>query len=231
MNVCKIYTLNDAESGCVRYVGKTTQTLNNRLRAHLNDKGFSHKTNWIKSVSGKISINLIEECESQNWEDRERFWISHYRSIGAKITNQRDGGGGVGYQRGDARAKISQKLKGRKCPCSEKRAKAISDAKRGKPNYAAIGRVYSEEHRRNISRALIGRPSATKGVKQSAEHVSKRIAARIANKSFSVSLRVINKKTGSEYWCLAEASRASGIPKTTLRRLTLDGNSDWEIAR
>lgn len=78
MKTCKIYTLNETESGHVRYVGKTIQPLNDRLRAHLNDKNFSHKTNWIKSVSWKISINLIEECESQNWEDREKFWISHY---------------------------------------------------------------------------------------------------------------------------------------------------------
>lgn len=39
-------------------------------------------------------MDIIEECYD-NWDERERFWISYYRMIGENICNLTDGGEGI----------------------------------------------------------------------------------------------------------------------------------------
>lgn len=96
MEEYKIYSLNDPLSNEIRYIGKTISPLFKRLSSHYNDKNISYKTNWINSLKEKglkPKINLIEVCYENNWEEREKFWISHYRKI-TRLTNYLDGGQG-----------------------------------------------------------------------------------------------------------------------------------------
>lgn len=89
-----IYTLNDPETGEVRYVGKTSAKLQKRLVQHVHaaKSEKTHRDKWIKSLSSRPTIELIEDVEDGLWEDRERFWISHFRTSG-RLTNIADGGG------------------------------------------------------------------------------------------------------------------------------------------
>lgn len=53
MKEYKIYSLNDPETGEVRYVGKTVSPLYKRLSSHYRDKSKSYKTFWIYSLKKK----------------------------------------------------------------------------------------------------------------------------------------------------------------------------------
>ena len=81
----KIYVLKSPISLKVRYVGFTTKSLNRRLGAHINEakssKKSTKKNNWIKyllNINKKPLICLVEYCNANNWEVKEKYWISHY---------------------------------------------------------------------------------------------------------------------------------------------------------
>ena len=62
----KIYTISNPITGEIRYVGKTIQSLNERLRKHMTDKRNSYKVNWLKQLklNGIVpEIMLIDECD------------------------------------------------------------------------------------------------------------------------------------------------------------------------
>ncbi len=111
MEEYKIYSLIDPITNEIRYVGKTVSPLYKRLSSHYRDKKKSYKTNWINTLRNKglkPLIKLIEICKSDNWEEREKHWISYYRKV-YSLTNYLDGGQGQqkGYKHTDeAKEKI-----------------------------------------------------------------------------------------------------------------------------
>ncbi len=95
----KIYTLSDPQTNTIRYVGKTSSTLESRLSGHITlaKKGLTkyHSSRWIKSLllKGLIpKIELIEEVEDSQWEVLEIYWIEQFRQWGFKLTNIQKGG-------------------------------------------------------------------------------------------------------------------------------------------
>lgn len=79
----------------IRYIGKTKLPLWKRLDSHwycssrIKDK----KNCWIRKLKSKglrPVIWPIEICNSQNWPDRERYWIKLFRPL--SILNMCDGG-------------------------------------------------------------------------------------------------------------------------------------------
>ena len=97
----KVYYLQDPITKEIRYVGVTTQTLNNRLSGHIYDaknKKGRHVLHWIASILEqglKPEIHLIEECDDSIWQDREMYWIKEYKDRGYNLTNIDKGGNGV----------------------------------------------------------------------------------------------------------------------------------------
>ena len=95
----KIYTLSEP-SGIIRYVGKTSGTLNDRLYDHLYEakRGInSHKNKWIRMLlrQGLLpTIHQIDEVEGDGC-DREIGWISFYKIMGLDLVNATDGGDGL----------------------------------------------------------------------------------------------------------------------------------------
>lgn len=93
----KIYCLKHPITEEIRYIGITTNTLTNRL--------YQHKYNALKRKGTKVSkwifkllnenlnptIELIEECTIDNWQEREIYWISYYTNL----LNQHEGGKGI----------------------------------------------------------------------------------------------------------------------------------------
>lgn len=80
----------------IKYIGKT-DNLNKRLSEHVyrSKKNKTHKDRWIQKrlkENKEILIKLIEVCNENSWEDREKYWIKYYRNTENGITNHSDGG-------------------------------------------------------------------------------------------------------------------------------------------
>ena len=109
----QIYTLSDPRTEDIRYVGITIQELKRRLRQHLaaaRKRTPYYVSAWIRQLLEqelRPTITLIETTEDPN---RERYWIQHYRRLGARLTNLSDGcEGQIGMERSEeTRQKISQ---------------------------------------------------------------------------------------------------------------------------
>ena len=102
MKTTYIYVLKCPE-GNIRYVGKTNSP-KKRLSSHISEakkgKGRRHVLNWIHSLLSKSlmpSMEIIEVCTEENWQEREKYWVEYYRSIIPNLCNNADGGlGGTG---------------------------------------------------------------------------------------------------------------------------------------
>jgi hypothetical protein len=133
-----IYALIDPRDGAVRYIGQT-KTPKRRLSGHMGQIHDSYKYRWIrrlKALGLRPVMEILEIATEANWSDRERYWISHYRSIGAKLTNVTSGGEGC-FGRP---LPLEQLARFHAHLCSER----------------------TDAWKRNISRSLIGnRPNAT----------------------------------------------------------------------
>lgn len=116
----KIYILIDPITNQIRYVGQTRVSLPKRLTAHINEKGFAKKHQWIKSLKNKSSRPIIECIDKFNCiiecNIAEVFYIQYFKFIGAKLTNVTEGGrGSVGVKQSqETIAKRVKKLKGQK---------------------------------------------------------------------------------------------------------------------
>ena len=102
-NATAIYALCEYPSWRPRYIGKTTQYLHERHKAHIRDakRGATRPVNyWLRkqiASNKRLAIKLIEYAGS-DWADRERFWIAHYRLEQPDLLNICDGGEGLaGY--------------------------------------------------------------------------------------------------------------------------------------
>ena len=89
---CYIYCLICPVTNTVKYIGKTKQPLNKRLKAHLIERGNSRKCIWIRSLKNRIPmIKLLEVSNNLEWKEKENFWIEKHKKT---ILNQVKGGGG-----------------------------------------------------------------------------------------------------------------------------------------
>jgi hypothetical protein len=108
-----VYALCDPVSASVRYVGITRQTLKLRLKSHVaaarKGKG-QYVSRWIATILAAGLRPTIVKVETTNDYFREKFWIQHYKTNGAKLTNLTDGceqTPGWSHSK-EARAKISE---------------------------------------------------------------------------------------------------------------------------
>lgn len=96
-----IYGLVDPFDSRTRYVGKTNN-LEMRLSQHLRYelKGETRREKWIKKLQrlgSNPTIEVIEECAEENWQEREVYWIHALNNAGCDLTNLAPGGiGGSG---------------------------------------------------------------------------------------------------------------------------------------
>jgi len=96
-----IYGLISSRDGEVRYVGKTVETLEQRLSRHLGKhylKYNHYKCHWLKKElkdGYEISIVAIDEVPNEDWQFWERYWIQQFRAWGFRLTNTTDGGEGI----------------------------------------------------------------------------------------------------------------------------------------
>lgn len=124
--ITAIYALVEWPSQAPRYVGKTTQYIVDRRKAHIREaqRGGTRPVHyWLRKrlASGCVAIKLIEHVPSNgDWAARERYWIARYRAEGHDLLNLTSGGEGLAGHRftDDHRAKIAAALRtGRHCSC------------------------------------------------------------------------------------------------------------------
>jgi hypothetical protein len=130
----KIYGLKIKNTDLIRYVGMTSNSLQNRLNEHIRytSKQKSKNGFWLKKYGYDVEVVLIEDDIQTKKEayDKEKMYIKLFKSFGAILTNGTEGGEG-GRQTDEVRKIISQK---------------------------GIGRIVSKETRDKISKTMKGRP-------------------------------------------------------------------------
>ena len=96
-----IYALCDYPSWTPRYVGKTTQFVGERHKAHIRDAKRGQRrpvSYWLrkKLAAGEpLAVKHLEWLTTaDDWEARERFWIAKFRAEGCDLLNLTDGGEG-----------------------------------------------------------------------------------------------------------------------------------------
>lgn len=109
-----IYKLLHPVTKEIRYIGKTKEALNRRLNKHIYNRGTNSKVSkWCKHLHKEglnPIIELVERVSFQNWEEREKYWIDYYRSLGSNLLNITPGGdcGSEGYRHTkEAKSRIS----------------------------------------------------------------------------------------------------------------------------
>jgi hypothetical protein len=157
MKTTFIYSLSCPTTGIVKYIGKATKP-DMRYIAHTRRPSSRPMKKWMSELNelGLLPVlSIIEECSMDSWEDRERWWIAHYRSInGESLMNVLDGGNGthgwisVKKHTSESRAKISASLKGRIQPEAEKAKRTATrrtPESRAKQSAAIKGRKHNSE--------------------------------------------------------------------------------------
>jgi len=146
-----IYFLYD-DLNNVRYIGKTKQ-IASRMSRYRHPRSLVHRDNWLRAMhkSGRqVTMSLVEECNDENWIERECYWIQFGKDQGWDLTNHTDGGeGGSGrrYVMSDAqKLAISKARKGQPCPEWQKEhLRKIN-----------TGKKHSEESKQKMSERLKG---------------------------------------------------------------------------
>jgi hypothetical protein len=119
-NNFKIYSLASSNAPDeIRYIGYTGRHFSKRLKEHIKEFKFrnginkkTHKDNWIQNClqnNYEIILNIIEENISEDIiEQKEIFYIAHFKKLGYKLVNGTGGGDGQKYMSNETKEKIRQ---------------------------------------------------------------------------------------------------------------------------
>jgi hypothetical protein len=148
-----IYGLRCPLSSEIRYVGQTIRKLEVRLKSHKFDKRSNpHKINWINKLSrlgvlDELTIELLEECNKELLNDREKYWIIKYKDN--RLLNLTDGGDTNYTINKDAIERMRQKLIGKFI------GRKLSSETKEKMSKKHKGKKLSDDHKKLISNGVI----------------------------------------------------------------------------
>lgn len=215
-----IYKLVDPVTDEVRYVGKTCKSIRERLQCHIataRRKHHRHVCYWINSLTKSGLSPSAYEIETvpddQDWVAREKFWISHYRDAGARLTNHTDGGEGLSghIASEETRRKISAAHKG----------KTISPENRKAQSIRMTGRRLTEAHKLKVTiamRARVMTPEHKDAIRASAKYRKKHDFSGEMNPRSKITKEQAAEIRAATYR-LEEAKERFGISKTQFYRI------------
>lgn len=97
-----LYALAEPDTGEIRYIGKTEDTVKRRLSKHMAPSSLRrkcHRTDWISSLKKrgmKPALIVLAEAElSEHLAAEEVAMIAFCRSVGFRLVNNTDGGEGA----------------------------------------------------------------------------------------------------------------------------------------
>lgn len=148
------YALRDPITNECRYIGKTVRPVT-RYRRHIVEaetkKRDHHCARWIRIVLGNglfPQMEILETLVSEDgWEEREKFWISYYRSTGANLTNIMDGGQGAQNPSQEWRENVRQRMKGNSFAVGMRH----TDETKERIRQGHLGRKFTDEHKKKIN--------------------------------------------------------------------------------
>jgi NUMOD3 motif-containing protein/GIY-YIG catalytic domain-containing protein len=219
-----IYVLVDPSSQQVRYIGKSNHPVR-RLQEHLACKTSNlHLTRWIKKLSAQgaqPSLSILEETPEECWQERECYWIAHFRALGAPLVNL-DGGGIGGHTISEeTRLKLSVANKGNKNMLGRKHSELtllkLRTVRAGQPGPVPKGSRQSPEHVANKAAALRGQKrSAEQNDKNRLAQLGKTMSEDIRKK---ISAALTGKAKSPETVAKAKAARAGWKPDPELCKI------------
>jgi len=183
------YILVDPRNNAPFYVGKGK---GRRCDFHVNEAKYytkrkSLKLNKIRKLLSlglqPIVVKVEESVPDEQAIDLECLLITEIRDLGIPLTNMTDGGDGAkGYRHTEEHLqKMSDMFRGRVFSDETKQKMRKPKTPEGRANIAKarLTTAYrpSEETKRKMSKALLGRPSPMKGRKQTEESRAKMSAA------------------------------------------------------
>lgn len=98
------------------YIGKTNSFLN-RYKQHFSQNNLKREPNKILYLAmhkygfEHFTMSIVEECNEQNWEEREQYWINYYNTLIPNGYNMIPGGSEPPHEYGEnsSNAKLTQK--------------------------------------------------------------------------------------------------------------------------
>lgn len=228
MATCGIYKITHKESG-KSYIGLSVN-IENRWKQH---RSFA-KTGGRSAIYCALAkygidafdFTVIEQCDRNLLEDRERFWIAFYKTA-VEGYNLTEGGETNKNFTEEVREKMSKAQKGKKQSPEliEKRISKIRGLKRTPEQNAAksalmkgvgAGRKLTEEHKANIGKPFLGRShseeskqkmsDAKRGKLLSEEH-KKKLSASRAGKKFSEERKLRHSQALKAAWARKKAEK------------------------
>jgi hypothetical protein len=136
------------------YVGKGAL----RRAKYLGDRNPYHKSIVAKHGKKNILIGQLECSSDEIAFELEKGLIKCLRASGVELTNFTDGGEGTSNPTPETRKRLSEaaKKRGVSKACQEAKVasikgKSLSEEHKKKLKQAQTGKIFTEEHRRNIS--------------------------------------------------------------------------------
>jgi len=192
-----IYIIKNIKNGKV-YIGKGVNiharwSKHKRLLKANKHYNIHLQRSWNKYGASKFKFFVLEYCTEEQLNEREKHYISIYKSKGL-VYNLTDGGEGMlgNIPTLETRMKLSVKNKGRKRgPLSDEHRRKIGEANKGKIRSAEHCRQqserqkgqkrgpFSEEHKLKIGLSQKGKPRSQKSMKAVlASHIQKWIVTK-----------------------------------------------------
>jgi predicted GIY-YIG superfamily endonuclease len=187
-----IYVLIDPRDDRVKYVGQTRDP-KSRMWNHISNRARLPFVQELYTEGLRPRLTVVQQCALEIADEREAWWIQHYRTLGEPLVNRTNGGRGVpGWvhpedarvkirmansrrvytpdQMREIGAKISRALTGKKRSreqCEAMRGRVVSAEARRKLRESRLGTTMSPESRAKLSASKRGQPAHNKGLPMS----------------------------------------------------------------
>lgn len=221
-----IYALVNKETG-MRYIGQSVD-LGKRKTTHFWElRNGRHRNSHLQRAWDKgerFDFLVIEECNPEECNEREIYWINHYDSIKNGYNQCEGGGTTTGYRFTEAqKKKISKGRKGQK--------RKREDIERGKETlrkHLESDPEFAKKYHENKRKASLGREAWNKGrphTQEEKDNLSQKLKGRCISNAHKEKLRELFS---------GEKSKTAKLKKSDvveIRRRFLQGECQKEIAK